>query len=536
MCSGVQPMRPRYPAGPPGAHRRATDGERRAPSGEWSLRGADWLLASQSAPRNAVQHQPAAPHLRPGGPAQRGTDWLPRSQSIPRCGFGITREGPPVPGPPTRPTGPRAADAAGAGPRPNLGGMEYRTLGRTGVKVSPLCLGAMMFGAWGNPDHDESIRIIHAALDAGINFIDTADVYSAGESEEIVGKALARAAATTSCWPPRSTAPMGEDPNRAGQLPALDHAGVREQPAPARHRLDRPLPDPPARPVTDIDETLGALTDLVHAGQGPLPRQLDLPRPRRSSRPSGRPSGAAGSGSCASSRRTRSWCGASRPTCCPRAQRYGMGVIPWSPLAGGWLSGKYRKGRDIHQPPGHAGSRTATTCRCRATRRKLEAADALAALADEAGMSLIHLALAFVINHPAVTAAIIGPRTMEQLEGQLGAADVRRSTTTCSTASTRSCRPGPTSTRPTPAGSRPPWPRRGAPAGRSAGAAARPGGDQVRAVAADWSGRGPRRAPPPVAGRMPAPTARPGANPPPGPAGRPARAAAGDRLLDLAEP
>ena len=142
-----------------------------------------------------------------------------------------------------------------------------RVLGRTGVKVSPLCLGAMMFGAWGNPDHDESVRIIHRALDAGINFIDTADVYSAGESEEIVGKALPGRTATTSCWRRRRTSPMGDDPNRSGNsrrwiIRECEHSlrrlGTDYIDLYQIHRPD---------PTTDIDETLGALTDLVRAGK-----------------------------------------------------------------------------------------------------------------------------------------------------------------------------------------------------------------------------------------------------------------------------
>ncbi len=126
--------------------------------------------------------------------------------------------------------------------------MKYRTLGRTGVKVSPLCLGAMMFGAWGNPDHDESVKIIHAALDAGINFVDTADVYSAGESEEIVGKALV-GRRDDIVLATKVHAGDGQGPEHGRQLASLDHPGVRGQPAPARHRLHRPVPDPSAGPV-----------------------------------------------------------------------------------------------------------------------------------------------------------------------------------------------------------------------------------------------------------------------------------------------
>ena len=145
--------------------------------------------------------------------------------------------------------------------------MEYRSLGRTGVQVSPLCLGTMMFGAWGNTDHDDSIRIIHRALDAGINFVDTADVYSAGESEEIVGKATEGSAAATSCWPRRSCVPMDEDPNHRGD----SRRWIVEEVENSLRRLGTDWidlyqihrPDP----NTDIDETLGALTDLVHQGK-----------------------------------------------------------------------------------------------------------------------------------------------------------------------------------------------------------------------------------------------------------------------------
>ena len=248
---------------------------------------------------------------------------------------------------------------------------------------------------------------------------------------------------------------MGDDPNQAGNSRRWIIARGRGQPAPARHRLDRPLPDPPPRPDTDIDETLGALTDLVRAGQGPLHRLARRSRPRRSSRRSGSPSAAAASASSASSRRTRSSCAASRRDVLPTCQRYGMGVIPWSPLAGGWLSGKLAQGRRRPAPVARApsASRSATTSSMPGNQRKLEAADALGAArrggrhaADPPGAGVR------ASRHPAVTAAIIGPRTMEQLESQLGARRRRRSTTTCSTASTRSSRPARTSTRPTRAG------------------------------------------------------------------------------------
>ena len=304
--------------------------------------------------------------------------------------------------------------------------MEHRSLGRTGVSVSKLCLGAMMFGAWGETDQDASIRIIHRALDAGINFIDTADVYSRGESEEIVGKALAGGRREKVVLATKFHGTMGEDPNQAGNSRRWI---VREVEASLKrlntdwidlyqvHRWDD---------WTDHDETLGALTDVVqqgkvrYIGSSTYPaaqivkaqwvaRERNLQRFVCEQPPY--------------SLLVRGVEADVLPTC----REHGMGVIPWSPLAGGWLSGKWRKGAD------DLTSRRAAMIPARydlsvpANQAKLEAADALARLAEEAGMSLIHLALAFVINHPAVTAAIIGPRTMEQLESQLPAAEVELS-------------------------------------------------------------------------------------------------------------
>ena len=299
--------------------------------------------------------------------------------------------------------------------------MEYRPLGRTGVKVSPLCLGAMMFGAWGNPDHEDSIRILHRALDAGVNFVDTADVYSGGESEEIVGAALAGRRDDVVLATKVHFA-MGDDPNRRGNSRRWI---VREVENSLRrlqtdwidlYQIHRPEPD------TDIDETLGALTDLVHQG-----------KIRYLGSSTFQPSQIVEAQWIAEKR------GRERFVCeqppysllargieaevLPVCERYGMGVIPWSPLAGGWLSGRFRKGAG-------ATSRRAERLPLRydlslpANQRKLEAADALALLAEEAGISLVHLALAFALRHPAVTAPIIGPRTMEQLEGVLGAVEV----------------------------------------------------------------------------------------------------------------
>ncbi|HEU4658434.1 MAG TPA: aldo/keto reductase [Capillimicrobium sp.] len=302
--------------------------------------------------------------------------------------------------------------------------MELRPFGRTGVQVSPLCLGAMMFGSWGNPDHDESVRIIHRALDAGINFIDTADVYSRGESEEIVGKALRGGRRDGVFLATKVHGSMGDDPNERGNSRRWI---VREVEASLRrlgtdridlYQIHRPEPD------TDVEETLSALTDLVRAGKVLYLGSSTFPA-----------SQIVEAQWVARDRRLERFVCEQPPysmlvrgieaDVLPTARRHGMAVIPWSPLAGGWLSGRWRKDRE--PPPSTRAQRLPQRYDLSepANQRKLDAADALARLADEAGMSLIHLALAFVIRHPAVTSAIIGPRTMEQLESQLGAADVR---------------------------------------------------------------------------------------------------------------
>jgi aryl-alcohol dehydrogenase-like predicted oxidoreductase len=300
--------------------------------------------------------------------------------------------------------------------------MEYRQLGRTGVIVSPLCLGTMMFGAWGNQDHDDSIRIIHRALDAGINFVDTADVYSRGESEEIVGKAL-EGRRDQIVLATKFHGAMGDDPNEQGNSRRWI---VREVDNSLRrlrtdwidlYQVHRPEPD------TDVDETLGALTDLVRAGKI---RYLGH---------STFPAHAIVEAQWVAERRARERFACEQPPysvlargierdVLPVCRQYGLGVIPWSPLAGGWLSGRYRK--EVEPPQSRRAERIPQRydMSLPENRAKLEAADAFARLADEAGISLIHLAIAFVLRHPAVTAPIIGPRTMEQLESQLGAVEV----------------------------------------------------------------------------------------------------------------
>jgi aryl-alcohol dehydrogenase-like predicted oxidoreductase len=302
--------------------------------------------------------------------------------------------------------------------------MELRPFGRTGVQVSPLCLGAMMFGEWGNPDHDESIRIIHRALDSGINFIDTADVYSRGESEEIVGRALAGGRREHVVLATKVHGTMGDDPNQYGNSRRWI---VREVEDSLRrlntdwidlYQIHRPEPD------TDIEETLGALSDLVHAGKVRYIGSSTFPASR-----------IVEAQWAARERNLERFVSEQPPysmlvrgieaDVLPTARRHGMAVISWSPLAGGWLSGRWRKGAE---PP--VSTRAQRLPRrydlsLPENQRKLDVVDALGRLADEAGLSLIHLALAFVIRHPVITSAIIGPRTMEQLESQLGAVDVQ---------------------------------------------------------------------------------------------------------------
>jgi len=304
--------------------------------------------------------------------------------------------------------------------------MELRTLGHTGVKVSPLCLGAMMFGAWGETDHDKSIAIIHRALDSGLNFIDTADVYSAGESEEIVGKALAGGRRDDVILATKVHGSMGDDPNQFGNSRRWI---IREVENSLRrlgtdwidlYQIHRPEQD------TDIDDTLGALTDLVQQGKVRYIGSSTFPASQ-----------------IVEAQWTAERRGRERFVCeqppysvlvrgieadvLPTVLRHRMGAIVWSPLAGGWLSGKWRKGADDLTSRRSVMIPDRYDLSLPANQRKRDAADALAELADEAGVTLIELALAFVLRHPAVTAAIIGPRTLEHLESQLSAADVQLS-------------------------------------------------------------------------------------------------------------
>ena len=300
--------------------------------------------------------------------------------------------------------------------------MKYRTLGRTGIKVSPYCLGAMMFGAAGNPDHDDSIRIIHKALDAGINFIDTADLYSHGESEEIVGKALTGRRDSV-VLATKARMAMGHDtggatdadPNRQGAsrrwlVRALDDSLRRLQ---TDHvdlfQIHRPDPD------TDIEETLSVLSDLVHAGKV------------RAIGTSSLPASDIVEAQWVAERRGLQRFRTEQPPysilnrgiereVLPVCERYGMGTLVWSPLAGGLLTGRYRKGQQASTYRSRYGFRHLSD------ERRLGAVEQLIPLAQDNGMSLTHMAMAFAIAHPGVTSAIIGPRTMEHLDDTLAGA------------------------------------------------------------------------------------------------------------------
>jgi aryl-alcohol dehydrogenase-like predicted oxidoreductase len=308
--------------------------------------------------------------------------------------------------------------------------VEYRTLGRTGVEVSTFCLGAMMFGSWGNTDENECVRIIHAALDGGINFVDTADVYSEGESEEIVGRAL-KGRRDDVVLATKVHGEMGPGRNERGNsrlwifqevensLRRLqtDHIDL--------YQLHRP------DPATDIEEQLGALTDLVRQGKIRYFGCSTFPAWEIMEAHS------------ASERRGFERFSTEQPPysifvrgieldVLPVTQRLGMGVLVWSPLAGGWLAGRYRRGQDA--PRDSRAVRFAEQGRPVARRydtslpgnqRKLDVVEELIDLAEKQEIPLQHLALAFVLEHPGVTSAIIGPRTMEQLDGLLSGADVR---------------------------------------------------------------------------------------------------------------
>ncbi len=296
--------------------------------------------------------------------------------------------------------------------------MQYRTLGKTGIRVSPYCLGAMMFGKIGNPDHDDSSRIIHKALDAGINFIDTADAYSKGESEEIVGKAL-KDRRDSIVLATKAHHPMGDDPNMRGNSRRWLTRAVEDSLRRLGtdyidlYQIHRPSPD------TDIEETLSALTDLIRAGKV------------RAIGSSTFPVSEIIEAQWVAERRGLARFRTEQPPysildrgiereVLPACERYGMGAMVWSPLAKGMLTGRYRKG--LGQPDS---VRARYLPRQMSDERKLDAVEQLLPLAAEAGLSLTHMAMAFVMAHPGVTSAILGPRTMQHLDDLLAGAEVR---------------------------------------------------------------------------------------------------------------
>ena len=294
--------------------------------------------------------------------------------------------------------------------------MKYRTLGRTGIKVSPYCLGAMMFGGIANPDHDDCIRIIHKALDFGVNFVDTADRYGNGESEEIVGKALkGRRGAVVLAT--KVHGPMGEDPNQQGNsrrwITQAVEASLRRLQTDHidLYQIHRPAPD------TDIEETLSVLTDLMRAGKV------------RAIGSSTFPASEIVEAQWVAERRGLARFRTEQPPysilnrgveseVLPVCQKYGMGALVWSPLAKGMLTGRYRKGQ---APPESLRVRVFPTQM--SDERNLEAVEKLIPIAQAAGLPLTHMAMAFVMAHPGVTSAILGPRTMQQLDDLLAGAE-----------------------------------------------------------------------------------------------------------------
>jgi aryl-alcohol dehydrogenase-like predicted oxidoreductase len=298
--------------------------------------------------------------------------------------------------------------------------MQYRTLGRTGVQVSTLALGAMNFGAIGRTGQAEATAIVDAALEAGINLIDTADMYGRGESEEIVGKAVA-GRRDDLVLATKATMPMGDERNHQGSsrrwlVTALDNSlrrlGVDHVDLYQIHRWD---------PTTSDEETLAALTDLRRAGKIRYFGSSTFPAYRIVQ------------AQWAAREHQLGRYVTEQPSysilqrgieshVLPVIEEYGLGVLAWSPLASGWLSGAVRAGQEISTNRSVvAPERFDTTLAYNQAR--LEAVEQLTKVADEAGLTLIQLALGFVTAHPAVTSALIGPRTLDHLHSQLAAAD-----------------------------------------------------------------------------------------------------------------
>ncbi|MGW4658754.1 aldo/keto reductase [Streptomyces sp. NPDC004279] len=298
--------------------------------------------------------------------------------------------------------------------------MQYRTLGRTGVQVSSLALGAMNFGAIGRTTQDEATAVVDAALEGGINLIDTADMYGRGESEEMVGKAIA-GRRDDIVLATKAGMPMSDEPNHRGASrrwlvaeldSSLRRLGVDHLDLYQIHRWD---------PTTGDEETLSALTDLQRAGKiryfgsstFPAHRIVEAQWAAREHR----------LGRYVTEQPSYSILQRGIEThVLPVTEQYGLGVLAWSPLASGWLTGAIREGRDITTSRSTFMPERFDTS-VPANRARLEAVEQLAAIADEAGLSMIQLALGFVTAHPAVTCALVGPRTLDHLHTQLAAAD-----------------------------------------------------------------------------------------------------------------
>jgi aryl-alcohol dehydrogenase-like predicted oxidoreductase len=293
--------------------------------------------------------------------------------------------------------------------------MHYRTLGRTGIKVSPYALGAMMFGPFGNADHDDAVAMVHKALDAGINFVDTADRYSAGESEEIVGKAL-KGRRENVVLATKVHGPMGEDPNQQGNsrrwiITEVENSLRRLQTDYIDlYQIHRPDPS------TDIEETLSALSDLIHSGKV------------RAIGHSAMPASDIVEAQWVAERRGYERFRTEQPSysilnrgieseVLPVIQRYGMGTLVWSPLAKGMLTGRLRKGQETDL-------RRAERFSSFSDDQRLDKVEQIIPLAEDAGLPMTHLAMAFAIAHPGVTSAIIGPRTHQQLDDLLASVEV----------------------------------------------------------------------------------------------------------------
>ena len=318
--------------------------------------------------------------------------------------------------------------------------MDYRRLGNTGLKVSPLCVGTMVFGRWGNPSHDDCVRIMHRAFDEGINFVDTANRYGFGESEEIVGKALAGrrrdVVLATKFFMPGMAGVLDRGTSRRHVFLAVEESLQRLRTdwidLYQLHRNDRETP---------IEETLGALTDLVRQGKvryigvstghaaDPIELQWTAWRMVESL--------------WVSERRSFERFVSTQPPYSifsreverdifPVCERFGFGAIVWSPLEGGWLGGRYRRGKEIPKDSRAANEtefgmfvRDYFDMTTERGQRRLEIIEELVAMADEVGAPLADYATAWVLRHPAVTSAIVGPREMRHLDGALAALRVR---------------------------------------------------------------------------------------------------------------